>query len=347
MEPQGPQCHLPKENPVVVDIAGESVGYLYALFSDGTVWFWGGGYPTSRYYRGPEDAELCLTAIDMNRHHAGLSFDHSITLLDYDQLSFTFKEQPHTMDLPGAVQPVAIQSDRDFIALDEHGNVWALLQRDPPINRPPSGAFQLLDLPAPASAIEADAGYCARLVTGEVWCLDRNPDDSGRFGMGLGLALPELTKLPIDGAKDFFLGFSDSCWLDEAGAMRCAGQSVPDPEITSLTQPTYHLVPNVPPFKKIWLRQQGGGCALAEDDELWCWGYDVFGIAPNKVLPPTPVGSFPGLKDVSMTFYTTCVLRADNKVVCQGSSSEDNSCGPPDENGWWTITFGECGGGGL
>ena len=127
-----------------------------------------------------------------------------------------------------------------------------------------------------------------------------------------------------------------------------AGQSGPDPAITELTQPTYHLVPNVPPLKRVWLRQQGGGCGLAEDDELWCWGLDVFDLVPpDKALPPTPVGNFPGLKDVSMTYGTTCVLRADNQVVCQGDDSILHGCAPPDENGWYTIVFGGCFGEGL
>jgi hypothetical protein len=349
IEPQGPQCHLPKENPVVVDISGEDVGYLYALFSDGTVWFWGGGYPTLRYLPFADvNHEPCLTSIDMNAKHAGLSHEHSITLLRFFPDSFTFDDIPHTIDLPGGAKPIAIQADRDFIALDDQGGVWVLLQRDPAINRPASGEFQRLELPGPAAAIEADVGYCARLINGEVWCLDRNPDRNGRFGMGVDVELPTLTRLPIEGAVDFFLGYSDSCWLDQAGALRCAGDSVPDPALTEWVQPTYHLIPNVPPFKRVWLRQQGGGCALAEDDELWCWGADVFDLLPpDQALPPTPVGSFPGLRDVSMTFYTTCVLRADNKVVCRGRASEGDSCAPPDENGWWTITFGECGGGGL
>ena len=348
IEPEGPQCHLPKENPVVVDISGESVGYLYALFSDGTVWFWGGGYPTLRYYRGDETESLCLTAIDMNRHHAGLSFDDTITLLDYNLLSFTFSDVPHVMKLPGGAKPVAIQADRDYVALDDEGGVWVLLQRLPDIDRPATGDFERLELPAPAVAIEADVGYCARLVNGEVWCLDRNPDYKSRFGLGVDVELPNLTRLPIEGAKDFFLGYSTTCWLDQAGALRCAGDSVPDPALTEWVQPTYHLIPDVPPFKRVWLRQQGGGCALAEDDELWCWGADVFDLVPlNKALPPTPVGKFPGLKDVAMSFYRTCLLRADNKVVCRGDDSILQSCAPPDEDGWYVVTFGECGGGGL
>jgi hypothetical protein len=48
-----------------------------------------------------------------------------------------------------------------------------------------------------------------------------------------------------------------------------------------------------------------------------------------------------------MTYGTTCVLRADNEVVCQGSTAVDNSCDVPDANGWYTIVFGGCGGEGL
>jgi hypothetical protein len=60
IEPQGPQCHLPKENPVVVDISGEVMSAIcMRLFSDGTVWFWGGGYPTLRYCHLGRDMSRC------------------------------------------------------------------------------------------------------------------------------------------------------------------------------------------------------------------------------------------------------------------------------------------------
>jgi hypothetical protein len=348
IEPQGRKCPLPKENPVIVDITGEDIGNLFAVASDGRPWFWGDGYPPQRYVRGDEKDEPCLTAIDANINRAALSYFNEVVLLDYNLSAFTFNDVPHFMKLPGGAKPVAIQADRDYIALDDQGGVWALLQRLSYGDVPATGDFQLVGLPAPAAAIEADVGYCARLVNGEVWCVDSLPDDSGRFGMGIDVELPVLTKLPIEGAKDFFLGFANSCWLDQAGALRCAGKSFPDPTFTEWIQPTYQLVPNVPPFTKLWLRQQGGGCALAEDEELWCWGYDSFDLAPpDKALPPTPVGNFPGLKDVAMTLYTTCVLRADNEVVCRGRASKDYSCDVPDENGWYTIVFGGCFGEGL
>jgi hypothetical protein len=347
-EPEGRRCPLPKENPVIVDISGEDIGFLFALSSDGTPWFWGSGYPTQRYVRGDEKDEPCLTAIDANIDRAGLSYFNEIVLLDYNQLAFTFNDVPHFMKLPGGAKPIAIQADRDYIALDDQGGVWALLQRLPYGDVPATGDFARVELPAPAAAIEADVGYCVRLVNGEVWCVDRLPDEDSRFGLGIGVELPTLTKLPIEGAKDFFLGFANSCWLDQAGALRCAGKSFPDPTFTEWIQPTYQLVPDVPPFKNLWLRQQGGGCALAEDDDLWCWGLDTFDLAPpDKAVPPTPVGNFPGLKDVAMTYGTTCVLRADNEVVCQGSTAVDNSCDVPDANGWYTIVFGGCGGEGL
>jgi hypothetical protein len=102
----------------------------------------------------------------MNAKHAGLSHESSITLLRFFPDSFTFDDIPHTMNLPNGAKPVAIQADRDFIALDDQGGVWVLLQRDPPINQPATGEFQRLELPGPAAAIEADVGYCARLTNG-------------------------------------------------------------------------------------------------------------------------------------------------------------------------------------
>jgi hypothetical protein len=270
------------------------------------------------------------------RGAVGLSYERSISLVRY--FHFDFEDVPHTLDLPGGANPVVVEGDNDIFALDDEGFVWELRARDFENKIPSATEFQRMELSAAAADIVTDADFCARLVNGEVWCKSYSQAGSMRLGLGRNAEHGSLTQLPIEGVKDFSMNYFSSCWLDQGGGLYCAGDDVPDSTVSSFDFPTFHWIPNVPPFKRVWMGMFNG-CALAEDDWLWCWNAYQLTLAAGR--EPIPVGYFPGVREVATHANTICVLREDHKVVCQGDAKA-YSCSEPDEYGWWTIHFGTC-----
>ncbi len=345
-------CHLPKGDVIVVDIAGTQLDIMYALMSDGTLRWWGEGYHLSEYegIAEPFD-EPCLTAIDMdNGHDAGLSYRDAMTLLDYNPFYFNLGEPPATLASPSDSPVVTLLGDRDFLALDEVGAVWVLWKEYPQLDRHPTDTFLRLDLPYAAVHITNNVGLCAVLVDGSAWCQDyHGKEELGRFGMGADADVKELTRLPIEDATQLVLDVEFSCYLDSLGTTFCAGGNRSmvlgyDNTVVVEDRPSFDVVPGLPPLKKLWTRFEGV-CGQSLEDELWCWGGNAFEkLVPSETqesILPTRVGTFPGMKDLGMSTYSTCVLRADNKVVCRGLSAlQEMSCG--EEDGWRVMEITPC-----
>lgn len=350
-------CNLPTSDVHVVDVADESIDLMFAVMSDGTMRWWGEGYPVADYgpVAEPYD-EACVTAIDADSgKRVALSYDGSITLLYFDKFAFDVGEEPVTLPPPTDASIVAVRADRDFLFLDGSGAVWVLWSEFESGDRPPGSGLVQVPLPAPAVDISTDAGFCAALVDGTVWCQDYiGMEELGRFGLGDSPDVKELTKLSINDAVQFSLEGEFSCYLDAEGTIRCAGgnrsevlgyDSAELPDQGQMEgRPWFDVVPGVPPLKRIWLQRENV-CGQSLDDELWCWGANAAGqLMPAETqeeIRPTQVAFFPGMKDVAMSEYTVCILLADNRVVCRGlSATEDQGCGY--EGGWLVMNITGC-----
>ena len=347
-------CQLSKANVHVVDLAGTEIDLMYALMSDGTLRWWGDGYPVSEYDDVAEKFdEPCLTAIDMtSSRHAALSYRDSMTLLYYDPFRFRLGAQPATLPPPSDSQLVTLLAGNDFLALDGAGAVWVLWQESTEVGHAATDTFVRLALPQPAVQITSNVGYCAVLTDGSAWCQDYFMEEElGRYGMGEDPNVKELTRLPVEDAKLLVLDDEFSCYLDGAGTTRCAGSNRGmvlgyDSSQIQEGRPSFEIVPGLPPLKKLWSRF-AGVCGQSLEDDLWCWGGNVFeNLVPSETqenILPTKVGSFPGMKDLALSDYTTCVLRDDNKVVCRGASASEeilSNCG--EEDGWRIMAITPC-----
>jgi len=71
-------------------------------------------------------------------------------------------------------------------------------------------------------------------------------------------------------------------------------------------------------------------CAIASDDQVYCWGYDLYGQLGNNSttqstvpVAVTTTGAFSGktVKSIFNSYYSTCAVASDNQVYCWGNNT--------------------------
>jgi len=74
-----------------------------------------------------------------------------------------------------------------------------------------------------------------------------------------------------------------------------------------------------------------GTCAIVDAGDLYCWGYNQFGVlgvaslVNQQILTPTKVLGLPPVADVSMGYYKTCAVTTNRQVYCWGKDSWDSN----------------------
>lgn len=320
-----------------MDLSGTTYDVFFQVLSDGSVWYFGGGYPPAEYTPVSEwPDETCLTNISTRTHIAGINHDGSLTLIDSTR-SFSVGDLPQALSSPGPFPVTSLRTGPGLLALDAAGVAWAMWPDgalDDTFGK--SGAFVQLPLPAPVSSIDADAGFCAVLATGAAWCMDPKNYYVGRFGLGEDVDMSSLTELPIANATHIAMGSATLCYLDVGGVTRCAGSSLgdvlgyPSQMFDNNMRASFDVVPGLPPLKRIWMRQFGA-CGVTSGDDLWCWGE----TNTSEHSSPALISHLPGMSALAFTDYATCLIRGDGRVVCRGITAESYSCGT--EDGWYVI----------
>jgi hypothetical protein len=130
----------------------------------------------------------------------------------------------------------------------------------------------------------ATSWLCALDAAGAISCWNRPYWDKPFEG------LPERTG---------FQKIAGSCALNAQGYARCQGHTPPDVA-----------------FSTIRTHNDGGCGVLADTGALLCWG-SVGSAGRTQLFEP--YGS--GYRDVTLGYYTTCVLGQDDHLQCFGSSA--------------------------
>jgi hypothetical protein len=202
-------------------------------------------------------------------------------------------------------------------------------------------------LPEAVVQLAGHAGTCFLLANGDVHCIDNVDYPESKYGLG-DVPPPEgVFQLPVKDVAYVSMSFAHLCVITSSKETLCAGRGgsgelgVPKDELApTFKRSSFEPARDVPEFERVWLRY-GSTCGATDDGELWCWGRRIELPSPTEpVMPPTLVGTFPGLLDVALSDYSTCVLRADHRVVCRGALPEYLACSQ--EDGWDVMGIDDC-----
>lgn len=345
--PEPRVCHLPKDDRRIVDIEAFPWDEWFALRADGTI------VQFSRYgFQEWEEAaagdEPCMTSLQADRDLGGTSYRGSATMVDYAQSEYVGLEFPFTFDLPGARSAVAVLGTYNLAVLDDESQVWVYWQDRQPDGRTGQQRLEPVSLPGPVIQLAGDAGMCFLQSDGDVYCLDTGQTDAEpKYGLGDVPPPKGVFQLPVSDAKFLSMGTAHLCVITNNDDTMCAGRGgsgelgVPREELPpSLTRSSFEPARGVPEFERVWLRY-GSTCGATSAGELWCYGRNIEEPSMTEdTMPPTLVGTFPGYLDVALSDTSTCVLRADHRVVCKGALPEYLSCAQ--EDGWDVMAIDGC-----
>lgn len=198
--------------------------------------------------------------------------------------------------------------------------------------------------------VELEAGrssYCARSLTGRLWCWGSN--EAGEvLGVPGGTPQDNARATVIDDAVELSLGNQHGCYRNDAGQVACWGSNmfgqlgqVLDGE--SLTARTVTALPKMKNLECAGL----SCCALrdspgqATDGEVWCWGRnnaqqlgrdttDSFTVQPAPVEGKAANTTFTGVRSLAGQNESFCAL-ADG-VYCWGSNGFGGTAGAGIDN---------------
>jgi alpha-tubulin suppressor-like RCC1 family protein len=154
---------------------------------------------------------------------------------------------------------------------------------------------------------------CAQARSGQLWCWGRGEGLSRRPQL-----LPLGERVPFEVLAVHELGF---CTVDSAHVARCERRL--GSEIDSELVPWFEL----PHIRRVVLGARHG-CALGDDDSLWCFGYNDAGQLPGFTpgsWSGTPVRVLSGVSDVALGARHTCVVTRSGQVRCWGDNSSGQS----------------------
>jgi hypothetical protein len=344
--PEPRTCHLPKDDRRIVDLEAYPWDAWFGLRADGTIVRWS-SFGFTEFDAAAAGDEPCITSLDADGALGGTSYQRSATMIDYvirgyDDLAF-----PHTFDLTGSREAVAVLGTSDFTILDDQSTAWIFWQDRAPDGTTGHQRLEAVSLPGPVVQMAGDDGTCFLLEDGQVYCVDNIDYPESKYGLGDAPPPDHIFKIPVEEVVYLAVGVFHLCVITGAGDTLCAGSGgvgelgVPNEELPpSLKRSTFEPVPDIPELDRIWLRS-GSTCGVSSEGELWCWGLEVERPTPNEdVMPPTLVGVFPGLLDVALSDTSTCVLRADHRVVCRGTLPDYLACG--EEDGWYVMGIDGC-----
>ena len=193
-----------------------------------------------------------------------------------------------------------------------------------------SGAATTAVLISPPKVAVAAAGWdhsCAITTNGELWCWGNN--DYGQVGVGNPSQITNPTRIGSTITwRSVDLGKEHTCGISANGALWCWGHNnygqlgLGDGSPTQVSEPT--RVGSTASWRLV-AAGDNHACAINENDELWCWGYNHYGElglgdgTPAQVPSPTRVVSTLAWHLVSGGDGFTCGLSGGG-LYCWGSN---------------------------
>lgn len=284
--------------PIAVsDIASIASGYNFscALTTSGELWCWGfawgGVLPTSDFYTAP--------------FHVAL---------------------------PGPADQVVLGFSDACVRL-RSGDVWCAggIYRGTTGDPSELGFVQMTDVHNAVQLASAFNIVCARLDTGHIKCW--GTDDVGQLGDGRSMVADvsnPVDVVGIDDAIDVSVADTHGCAVRADASLWCWGgggaviQQEPSPDAGGAL-PHAMTLPFTGSLSVV--TSYGRTCALAADQQLWCWGSNYSGSA-GVGSPDDPIAvptALPGLDHVehlpALGFgYSACAIQ-DGFAVCWGPNS--------------------------
>lgn len=143
---------------------------------------------------------------------------------------------------------------------------------------------------------------------------------------------PVAVSLPVGvKAKDILMTKYNVCMISLADELYCWGEGssgvLGNGGSAVIGTPVAVVMPGSLGVKKISMSDEFA-CAIASDDNAYCWGTGVSGEMGNALYtalsPPVAVSKLPGVLDgktvtsISTTAHSACVVASDNKIYCWG-----------------------------
>jgi alpha-tubulin suppressor-like RCC1 family protein len=293
-----------------------------AIDRNGKVWCWG---RDRSYIRVPNDLPAQKLVTCGIAHTCSLDEDgvatcwgagSDPTMIDTVQLGQSVVPDGRYKDIAAgtfSVHTCAINMDDELVcwgagAADKGENTNANFGQA----RPPAGKFR--------NVAVGEAHSCAIAIqSGEVVCWGGEGD--GRCFPPLGYACGQLNT-PLGSYVDVTAGSGHSCALTEAGTIRCWGKGTSADETLcdpyndgSLKECGQANPPD--DVDAPWARITAGlhtTCAITEDYEAHCWGWNQFHQAdvPERVA----------FAQIAPGDLHTCAIRADGMPVCWGVNDD-------------------------
>lgn len=343
MPPEPRTCHLPQDDQRIVDLEAYEWDEWFALRADGTLVQFS-YYGFQEWEEAAAGDEPCITSLDGETTLAGTSYRGSATMIEYPAPEYKGLEFPHTFEMAGSRKVISVLGTFNLALLDDQSTAWVFWPDRRLDGTTGHQRLEPLSLPEPVVQLAGDAGTCFLLANGDVYCIDGEKQAESKYGLGDAPPPEGVFKLPVKDVVYLAMGFAHMCVITTSGETLCAGRGgdgelgVPEDELApTFKRASFEPVPGIPELERLWLRF-GSTCGATADGELWCWGQNVeLPSVAEPEVPPTRVGNFPGLLDVALSDYTTCVLRADHRVVCRGALPAYLACGQ--EDGWDVIAI--------
>ncbi len=199
--------------------------------------------------------------------------------------------------------------------------------------------------------LSAGRNFCAIDTSGKVWCWGW--DNYGQLGIGYKVTkyvcsdgttasedfyyfTPVKVKLPDNLTfSQISVSVAGACAVSTDGELWCWGDNTYSGFGAGARKKIYYPIRIDNPQGKKWTKVAVGGengCAIDEDEKLWCWGKDKLGtfesVDPSKPYFATEASQYNWI-DIQASVSGICGLTETHRLFCMG----DNSNG--------TMGFGE------
>jgi hypothetical protein len=169
-----------------------------------------------------------------------------------------------------------------------------------------------------------DAGGCALLTGGSLWCWGKN----GAGQLGLGDDLPRLTPTKVEGATwaEIVGGTLHVCGRQSSGGLFCWGSNAAGQLGVGVSDTTDRHSPTRVGSESDWVQIALGDfhtCALRGNGTLWCWGANWDGrLGLGDWTQRETPQQVPGTDWIQVALgIHTCARKRNNTLWCWGYNS--------------------------
>ena len=164
------------------------------------------------------------------------------------------------------------------------------------------------------------AHVCSIQKSGKLFCWGAN--NMGQVGSGETTNFQDpIEPLPGKAFQSVHLNANNSCAIEQSGALSCWGagtwRMIADGTSGSENRLSPVSIDSGSQYKTVRLGNRIGCGITREDESIKCWGFHV-----GSSLSPVNWGQASvRYQDLAVNTHTVCVIDAQNKLLCRGSSS--------------------------